>query len=76
MRLSTDSCAEPTSENPACWMAFSISRPVTILSSNATSAFNVVRNFGGSAGIGTLSKIPDELLPYRPTATLEQAVAM
>ena len=26
---------------------------------------------GGSAGIGTLSKFPDDLLPYRPTATLD-----
>jgi hypothetical protein len=26
---------------------------------------------GGSAGIGTLSAFPDDLLPYRPTATLD-----
>ena len=26
---------------------------------------------GGSAGIGTLSALPDDLLPYRPTATLD-----
>jgi hypothetical protein len=26
---------------------------------------------GGSAGIGTLSAFPDELLPYRPTATVD-----
>lgn len=26
---------------------------------------------GGSAGIGTLSAFPDEVLPYRPTATLD-----
>lgn len=26
---------------------------------------------GGSAGIGTLSAIPDDLLPYRPTATVD-----
>lgn len=28
---------------------------------------------GGSAGIGTLSAFPDDLLPYRPTATLDIA---
>ena len=26
---------------------------------------------GGSAGIGTLSAFPDQILPYRPTATLD-----
>src|SRR4029078_10446778 len=26
---------------------------------------------GGSAGIGTLRAFPDDLLPYRPTATLD-----
>jgi len=30
---------------------------------------------GGSAGIGTLSAFPDDLLPYRPTATLDVAPA-
>ena len=26
---------------------------------------------GGSAGIGTLSAFPDDLLPYRPSATVD-----
>lgn len=30
---------------------------------------------GGSAGIGTLSAFPDDILPYRPTATLDVAAS-
>ena len=30
---------------------------------------------GGSAGIGTLSAFPDDILPYRPTATVDAAPA-
>jgi hypothetical protein len=31
---------------------------------------------GGSAGIGTLSAFPDDILPYRPTATVDAAAAV
>jgi hypothetical protein len=31
---------------------------------------------GGSAGIGTLSAFPDDILPYRPTATVDAAPAV
>jgi hypothetical protein len=30
---------------------------------------------GGSAGIGTLSAFPDDILPYRPTATIDAAAS-